>query len=134
MKKIKKTNGERGKKTYKSILGNINQLIVSTIDMGNLLKQINMNTGTCKENHKSKSHSEVISYITIMGRGDNIFQLLSSEDINSNEVTLSMTMLTSLGGGNFHNLPQLTKHHLAKFIYKNNQFQTQNIRIQFENE
>ena len=29
------------------------------------------------------------------------------EDINPNEVTLSMTMLADLGGGNFHNLARV---------------------------
>lgn len=35
------------------------------------------------------------AYITIVRRGDNIFKLLSSEDINPNKVALSMTVLPS---------------------------------------
>ena len=60
-----------------SILRNINQLVINTIDMRN---------------------------ITAVGRWNKIFKFFPIEDINPNEVTLSMTMLEDLGGGNFHNL------------------------------
>ena len=60
-----------------SILRNINQFVINTIDMRN---------------------------ITVVGRWNKIFKFFPIEDINPNEVTLSMTMLEDLGGGNFHNL------------------------------
>lgn len=63
--------------THKSILRNINKLVVSTIDMGN---------------------------VTVVGRGNNIFKLLGSEDINTNKVTFSMPVLSSFGSGDLHNL------------------------------
>ena len=46
------------------------------------------------------------AYITVVGRGHNIFKLLGSENINPNKVTLSMAVLTSLGSRNFNNLSQ----------------------------
>ena len=62
------------------------------------------------ENKKTITICEVtISYIAVVRRGNNIFQLLGSEDVNSNKVTLSMTVLPSLGGGNFYNLEHATQ-------------------------
>lgn len=45
------------------------------------------------------------AYITVVRRGDDIFKLLGSEDINPNKVALSMTVLPSIGSRNFINLP-----------------------------
>jgi len=42
--------------------------------------------------------------ITIVGRWNNIFKLLSSEDINSNKVTFGVTVLASFGSRNLNNL------------------------------
>lgn len=41
-----------------------------------------------------------------MGGRDNIFKLFGIEDVYSSEMALSMTMLSSLGGGNINNLSQ----------------------------
>jgi hypothetical protein len=38
------------------------------------------------------------TYITIVGRRNNIFEFLAGEDINSYKMTFSMTMLASLRG------------------------------------
>lgn len=44
-----------------------------------------------------------------MGRGDNILKLLGSEDVNTNKVTLGMSVLASFGGRNLHNLQNIKK-------------------------
>lgn len=51
-----------------------------------------------------------------MGRRNNIFKLLGSENVNSNKVALSVTMLASLGGGNFNNLSQQTINDIHQFM------------------
>ena len=54
------------------------------------------------------------TYITIVGRWNNILELLSSEDINSNEVTLRVTVLTSLRSRNLNNLSIKNKYQIKK--------------------
>ncbi|KAJ0680442.1 hypothetical protein HanPI659440_Chr16g0624201 [Helianthus annuus] len=49
----------------------------------------------------------VITYITVMGRWDDIFKLFSIEDVDCDKVTLGMTVLASLRGGNFYNLVKI---------------------------
>lgn len=51
-----------------------------------------------------------------MGRWYNIFMLLSIENSNCNKVTLSMSVLASLGGGNFHNLSAYRKLMIQNFF------------------
>ena len=51
-----------------------------------------------------------------MGRWHNIFKFLGSENVNSNKVALSMTVLPSLGGGNFNNLTQQTINDMRQFM------------------
>jgi len=64
-------------KAHEAILSDINQLVINTVHMWN---------------------------ITIVGRWNNIFKLLSSEDINSNKVTFGVTVLASFGSRNLNNL------------------------------
>jgi len=40
----------------------------------------------------------------VVGRWGEIFQLLAGENIDSNHVDLGVTVLSSLGGGHFHDL------------------------------
>ena len=44
------------------------------------------------------------TYITIVRRGYNILKLLSGEDVDGDKVTLSVTVLSSLGSGHLYNL------------------------------
>jgi len=53
---------------------------------------------------KVRRSRDMHTYITVVGGGHNILKLLGSENINSNKMTLSMTVLSSLGSRNFHNL------------------------------
>lgn len=48
------------------------------------------------------------AYITIVRRRHNILELLASENINANEVTLGMTVLACLGSGDLNDLEQHT--------------------------
>jgi hypothetical protein len=45
------------------------------------------------------------AHITIVGGRDNILELLASKDVNGHEMTLGMTMLSSLWGRHLNNLP-----------------------------
>jgi len=42
--------------------------------------------------------------IHVVGRGTDIFQFFSSEDVDGDEMNLGMTMLSGLGGRHVHNL------------------------------
>lgn len=45
-----------------------------------------------------------VGNIHVVGGGAKIFQLLSSENVDSNKMDLGVTVLSSLGGGHFDNL------------------------------
>jgi hypothetical protein len=49
--------------------------------------------------------------IHVVGGGANFFVLLSGEDINTNHMHLSVTVLSGLGSGGFHNLAWSSLHH-----------------------
>jgi len=65
------------KEGHKSILGDIDELVVGTHDLGN---------------------------ITIVRRRHDILELLPGEDIDTDEVTFSVTVLAGLGSRNLNNL------------------------------
>ena len=95
---------EESKEAYKSILRYVNQLVVGTVDMGNL-------HGTIKDGQthyivrtKQTTLNMVYTYITVMRRGHNILKLLSIENVNGHEVTFGMPMLPCLGSWNLNNL------------------------------
>lgn len=66
-----------GKQTHETIIRDVNELVVGTHHLGN---------------------------ITIVRRGYNILKLLSGEDVDGDKVTLSVTVLSSLGSGHLYNL------------------------------
>lgn len=89
------------KHTYISIFRNVNQLIIGTVDMRNLQNQVQQNKIQKQKKSiwgflKTNSENPKDTYITIVGRRNNIFKLLAGENVNSNKVTFCMSMLASL--------------------------------------
>lgn len=122
------------KNTYISIFRNVNQLIISTVDMRNL-KHNNSNKtksqmGTWKKQAINESDQRsFFTYITIVGRRNNVFKFLAGEDIYSYKMTFSMTMLASLWRWNLNNL----KHNISFYIstiYQSLPVVNENIRSQ----
>merc|ERR1719223_339416 len=53
-----------------------------------------------------------------MGRRDHIFKLFTGKDVNSSKITLSVTMLSSLGNRDTQNLARLSlDHHESSLFY-----------------
>ena len=64
--------------------------------------------------HKLVFLARNVGHVHVMGRGAKIFQLLAGEDIESNEMDLSMAVLASLGSGHVDDLARAGfDHHEA---------------------
>jgi hypothetical protein len=49
--------------------------------------------------------------VTVMGRGGQFFHLLASEDVNTDENALGVTVLAGFGGGNVNDLARAAPDH-----------------------
>ena len=68
--------------------------------------------------HKLHFTAGDVGDVHVMGGRAKIFQLLASEDINSNKMDLSVTVLASLGSGHVDDLARASLNHNVTVLAK----------------